>query len=54
MFANSGKISFVDLLKSLYDLKNPAQKFYKAIILNLRTHYVERIIGDIMSNRTPS
>lgn len=54
MFANQGLVSMADLLKSLYDEENPFRKFYKSLLLNLKTSYVERLVTDLIRKEVPT
>lgn len=54
MLANSGRVSFEEVLKSLIDRENPAKKFYKSVLANARVDYILPIIHSVMANRIPT
>lgn len=51
MFASSGKISYAKVFQSLYNLDKPAQKFYKAILLNCNLEFIRLSISNILSGK---
>jgi hypothetical protein len=54
MFANSGKVTFEELLKSLYDKSNPVVRFYKAILANCRENYILNIMAKVLKGEEPA
>lgn len=48
MLAKMGAVSYVTVLQSLLNLKDPSVKFYRAILLNCNLDYIISMVSQIM------
>lgn len=48
MLARQGKVSYVTVLQSLINLKDPSVKFYRAILLNCNLDYIISMVVQII------
>jgi hypothetical protein len=48
MLAKMGSVSYVTVLQSLLNLKDPSVKFYRAILLNCNLDYIISMVSQII------
>lgn len=48
MLAKMGSVSYVTVLQSLLNLKDPSLKFYRAILLNCNLDYIISMVSQII------
>jgi hypothetical protein len=48
MLAKMGSVSYITVLQSLLNLKDPSVKFYRAILLNCNLDYIISMVSQIM------
>jgi hypothetical protein len=52
MLARQGLVSYVVVLQSLLNLKEPSFKFYRAILLNCNCDYIISMVSQIIKGQT--
>lgn len=54
MLVNSGRVPFEEFFKSLIDKKDPARRFARNVIANVRQDYILPIISKVMKDERPN
>jgi len=51
MFTNSGKLSFEQLTKAIYNPMNLTERFYKTVLANVGLAYLEKLLFHLLLNK---